>query len=258
MDPILQEFSEQHYLVFENEDSKAHALFAATLCKAIEEVTGEVVTDLSLLHEFISADAINSIRIKAFRALNDLPNWRKMYYNFAASRLKALFGPDISIQMKLNLSIQMPQDAGSVLVMHSDTLSGQSPFECVLWTSITDAFDSNAMYMFSVDDSAELYKLMASYQHKGMNQLFDDHKHKSVPLNVTAGTNVLFSSTLFHGNQLNETDKTRVSLNCRFKSLFSPEYATSPHERVTGTFYEPLFISPITRIGLNYNDQLVF
>jgi len=91
-----------------------------------------------------------------------------------------------------------------------------------------------------------------------MQHLFEDNRNDAKFINVKAGTNVIFSSTLFHGNQNNKTDRTRISVNCRFKSLFSPEYATVPHERVTGTFYEPLFISPVTKIGLNYNDQIAF
>ena len=57
---------------------------------------------------------------------------------------------------------------------------------------------------------------------------------------------------------LNETNKTRMSLNCRFKSLFSPEYSKTPHERVTGTFYKPFTFSPVTELGLNYNDEIDF
>jgi sporadic carbohydrate cluster 2OG-Fe(II) oxygenase len=128
----------------------------------------------------------------------------------------------------------------------------------VLWTAITDAFDSNAMYIFNPKESAALYKKLPSYKHKGMQQLFDDNRQGANFIKAPAGTCILFSSTLFHGNQVNQTNKTRISLNCRFKALFSPEYATVPHERVTGMFYEPLFLSPVTKIGLDYDDAIAF
>jgi sporadic carbohydrate cluster 2OG-Fe(II) oxygenase len=226
--------------------------------KSIADTSGKQVTDLGILHKLIKMEEINPIRITAFQALNNIPDWKMKYYSLASAHLKELFGPDISIQMKLNLSIQMPGDASSILELHSDTLSGQSPFECVLWTAITDAFDSNAMYMFDINESQKLYQLLPKYQHNGMNQLFNDNKHQAKFLSVKSGTNILFSSTLFHGNTLNETDYTRVSLNCRFKALFSPEYSNFPHERVTGTFYEPLKLSPVTKLGLNYNANIKF
>lgn len=258
MNAFLQTFERDRYAAFPNAHAKNFERFKQVMSDTIKESLGKPVDDLSLLHHHVSADEINPLRIKIFHALNAIPDWKKAYYSLAAEQLTAMFGPDISIQIKLNLSIQMPNDASSVLMMHTDTLSGQSPFECVLWTAITDAFDTNAMYIFKPAESQKLYDAMPGYQHRGMLELFEDHKSKADTVTVKAGQCVLFSSTLFHGNQLNTTDKTRVSLNCRFKSLFSPEYASVPHERVTGTFYEPLFMSPITKIGLNYNDNIPF
>ena len=52
----------------------------------------------------------------------------------AKNFILAVLGPDILIQRKLNFSIQMPGDESSLLGMHTDTLSGQSPFELVMWT----------------------------------------------------------------------------------------------------------------------------
>lgn len=258
MDSFLQEFEQQRYAIFSNENPNNVDLFTRVIQESAATFLGHEVEDLSMLHQYVTAGQVNALRLQAFHALNAIPDWKERYYALAEQRLKALFGPDISIQIKLNLSIQLPDDDGSLLMLHSDTLSGQSPFECVLWTAITDAFDSNAMYIYNIEDSQRLYDIMPSYQHKGMLQLFEENKSGAKSLNVDAGTNILFSSTMFHGNQTNKTNRTRVSLNCRFKSLFSPEYASVPHERVTGTFYEPLFLSPITQIGLAYNDQIAF
>ena len=258
MHAFLETFSQKRYADFANSHPGNSERFKRVFTSVAEEFLGSPVRDLSLLHEQVTLEQINPLRIKIFHALNAIPDWKEAYYSLAAQQLQAMFGPDISIQIKLNLSIQMPGDASSVLMMHTDTLSGQSPFECVLWTAITDAFDSNAMYIFSPDEGQKLYDAMPAYQHRGMLELFEDNKSKAKTIDAKAGQCVLFSSTLFHGNQLNTTDKTRVSLNCRFKSLFSPEYASVPHERVTGTFYEPLFMSPITKIGLAYNDRIDF
>lgn len=258
MSDFLETFERNRYAVFPNARPEIFARFQQVFKDVATEFTGKPVDDLTQLHHFVTVDQINPLRVKIFNALNALPNWRKDYYALAADQLSTMFGPDISIQIKLCLTIQMPNDPGSVLMMHSDTMSGQSQFECVLWTAMTDAFDSNAMYIFHPQQTQKIYDLLPAYQHRGMNELFEDNKKESVNANVKAGECILFSSTLFHGNQLNTTDKTRISLNCRFKSLFSPEYAAVPHERTTGTFYEPLFMSPITKIGLAYNENILF
>lgn len=258
MEDIAQAFAEKRYGIFPNQAPAVFEQFRSAIQQSAEEYLGKKIEALDALHHDVTPADINKIRLKIYGDLNKRNDWKKSYYALAADTLKTLFGPDISIQIKLNLSIQLPKDESSTLLLHTDTLSGQSPFECVLWTAITDAFDSNAMYIFDEKDSKKLYQKLPSYQHKGMQQLFEDNRSAANFLNTSAGTCILFSSTLFHGNQVNHTDKTRISLNCRFKSLFSPEYASIPHERVTGTFYEPLFISPVTKIGLEYDDAIAF
>ena len=50
-----------------------------------------------------------------------------------------------------------------------------------------------------------------------------------------------------HGNRINREPETRWSMNCRFKSLFSP-YA----DKRLGEFFEPITIRPATRVGMNH------
>ena len=50
-----------------------------------------------------------------------------------------------------------------------------------------------------------------------------------------------------HGNRINREAETRWSMNCRFKSLFSP-YA----DKRLGEFFEPITIRAATRVGMNH------
>ena len=112
--------------------------------------------DLENLHKSINYSEINNERIKSYRALNNIDNWESEYFSLASEKLVNLLGPDISIQSKLNLSIQMPNDSSSILALHTDALSGQSVFEVVLWVPLTKVFDSNAMYIFSREKTYEI------------------------------------------------------------------------------------------------------
>ena len=198
------------------------------------------------------ASELNSVRLHAFRALNAQENWDKNYYKMASKLLDKLFGPDLLIQRKLNLSIQMPNDQSSILGMHTDTLSGQSPFEFVMWTAFTSGYDSNSMFYFDRQTSKEIFYEMANYELDGLESLRLKYWSKAKFLDVNASDVVLFSGTLFHGNVVNKTDETRISINCRFKNLFSPAGKTKSADRGVGIFYKLLSESVATEIGREY------
>ena len=46
---------------------------------------------------------------------------------------------------------------------------------------------------------------------------------------------------------VNAEKTTRVSFNCRFKSVFSPY-----RDKQIGNFFQPITIKPVTLIGMNY------
>ena len=50
-------------------------------------------------------------------------------------------------------------------------------------------------------------------------------------------------------NLVNKTNETRISFNCRFKSLFAPY-----HEKSFLEYFEPKGIKPATRLGLDYEE----
>ena len=210
------------------------------------------VNELVYLHNIIPLQNINKLRIQSFQAINKLENWDKKYYSLIQTEIDRILGPDILIQRKLNLSIQMPNDPTSILSIHSDTLSGQSPFEIVVWLPITDAYESNAMFYFDVETSHQIRLEMIKYEQNGLDFIREKYWYKHKLLNIKVGEIAFFTSTIFHGNILNETNHTRISINCRFKNLYSPETSPEPNERGVGMFYKLLKTSPVTDIAMNY------
>ena len=55
---------------------------------------------------------------------------------------------------------------------------------------------------------------------------------------------------MLHGNIINKTNRTRVSLNVRVKSPFSPEADDRNPDRRLGTYYKVLKISDDTKYAL--------
>lgn len=214
---------------------------------------------LNNIHKSYSVEQINEFRMQAFREINKIKGWEGLYFSLAEKLFMELVGPDILIQNKLNLSIQMPDDFSSKLGMHTDTLSGQSEFEVVLWVPLTDVYETNSMYLFDQKTTKQIYAKMPHFEKKGMDALFEEFKDRATFIELKQGEALIFSPSLFHGNVVNRTDKTRVSINCRFKSLFAPEFEEFPTERKAGPFYKLFQISPVTEFALNHDDSfLVF
>ena len=58
---------------------------------------------------------------------------------------------------------------------------------------------------------------------------------------------LIFNQQLPHGNVSNIEKDTRWSMNCRFKSVFSP-YS----DKKIGEFYEPITLRPMSELGFDY------
>ena len=71
-------------------------------------------------------------------------------------------------------------------------------------------------------------------------------------ININHGNFLLFNQSLPHGNVVNKTNETRISINCRFKGLFTP-YA----RKKLGSFFSPLTVMPASQLGLNYKFRRI-
>ncbi len=251
MEELIEEFKKNGFCIFNNEDLDSHKILANSLSTSLE-IKDNTFSDL---HHKIDKSKLNEFRLKSFSALNRLPNKNKIYFNQARNFLMMLLGPDISIQNKLNLSIQIPLDDSSLLPLHTDTIVGESAFEVVVWIPFTNAFESNSIYLIPIDKSKKMMSEIQDYSNLGMQKMEDDYEIYKKFIEINSNQVLVFSPTLFHGNVLNRTSATRISINCRFKNIFAPE---SPNpERRLGTFYEVFNTSPLTDIALSYEDPYI-
>ena len=78
--------------------------------------------------------------------------------------------------------------------------------------------------------------------------------NKNYFVKTNYGEFIIFNPALLHGNVENKTNSTRVSLNIRLKSMFSPEPSNRNPDRRFGTYYEVLKISDNTKFALDYLD----
>jgi sporadic carbohydrate cluster 2OG-Fe(II) oxygenase len=199
------------------------------------------------IHERVSVEKLNDFRLAVFRAMNDQDWLRPAYFSVARQALQTLVGNELSMQRRVNLSIQLPNDDSSLLPVHADVWSGDSPYEVVLWIPMVDCFATKSMYIAPPDLDREIQERFTDFEGRSAEDIWRRIEPHVRFLEVPYGSYLLFSQNVMHGNRVNIEPTTRWSMNCRFKSVMSP-YA----DKRLGEFFEPITLRPATRLGLEY------
>jgi sporadic carbohydrate cluster 2OG-Fe(II) oxygenase len=156
-------------------------------------------------------------------------------------------GNELAMQLRVNLSIQFPGDESSLLPVHADTWSGDSPFELVVWLPLVDCYDTKAMYLLSPQNTSELKSRFRKAAGESSDALYQAIKNDVKWLPVRYGEVMLFDQALPHGNIVNKEPETRWSMNCRFKGVFTP-YG----DKKLGEFFEPITLRAASSMGMAY------
>ena len=102
---------------------------------------------LNNIHKFISIENLNSLRLHVYNKLNLDGKFHENYFFIGKKYIDILCGNEVSMQKKVNLSIQLPNDDSSLLPVHSDVWQGDSPYELVLWLPLVNCSKTKSMYL---------------------------------------------------------------------------------------------------------------
>jgi sporadic carbohydrate cluster 2OG-Fe(II) oxygenase len=233
----------KNYTIHRIEKNKL-IIIKKVIINEIKKINKNFNGNLNQIHQFIPKKDINSVRLKCFQKIN-LLDWKKIIKDISLQQLINILGPDLQVQSKINLSIQMPGDKSSILTGHSDSWSSDTPFQINLWIPLTDAYDSNSMFIFDDDYSLRVFSKISN------NKKINIKKPKNKDfISIKCGNYVIFNPSCIHGNILNKTSSTRLSLNLRFKSAFSPEPNKYHQDRKFGTYYQNFNKSKNTKYAI--------
>ena len=202
---------------------------------------------LNRFHETISVSRLNELRLAVIQGMNAEDWFREAYFSLARGALEAVVGNELAMQLRVNLSIQMPEDDSSVLPLHADVWSGDSPFEVVVWLPLVDCYGTKSMFLMPPERDRSVQSRLSEFDGQDVEDLYCAVEPDLQWLKVDYGHVLLFTQNLMHGNRVNRERETRWSMNCRFKSVFSP-YA----DKKLGEFFEPVTLRPATRLGMSY------
>lgn len=202
---------------------------------------------LNYIHQNVPVEELNAFRLKIIRGFNSVNGFREMYYRVAKPYLETLVGNELAMQLRVNLSIQFPEDDSSLLPVHADTWSGDSPFEVVVWLPIVNCYGTKTMYLLPPEKANHLNQDFTNMAGKSSEDLFHAISNDVRWLEVQYGEVLVFNQALPHGNRVNKEAETRWSMNCRFKGIFTP-YG----DKKLGEFFEPITFRAATKTGMSY------
>tara|TARA_Y100000816_G_scaffold84606_1_gene58124 strand:+ start:824 stop:1606 length:783 start_codon:yes stop_codon:yes gene_type:complete len=242
-----KKFSQNGYIISKIEQRRSLNYIKDLIVKYSNLILNKKNINLNKIHNYVSSKQLNEFRLNIINKINKDKKIRYHYFNTARKSLYTLAGNELMMQKNINLSIQFPNDDSSLLPIHSDVWSGDSPYEINLWIPLVDCYKTKSMYILENKYMNRFNYDIKNQQITNSKQIFNLVKKKIKWLKVNYGQCLIFNQALPHGNIVNKENETRWSMNCRFKSLFSP-YG----DKKIGEFFVPITTRPMTDIGLNF------
>jgi len=190
---------------------------------------------------------LNALRLAVIDAISVAPWFREAYFRTARSLLQTLAGNELAMQRGVGFAIQLPGDESSLLPLHSDVWSEDSPFEVVLWIPLVDCFRTKSMFVLPLEADARWRDRMHEFSNASVEAFTKAAEADLRFLDVPYGHVLVFTHTMMHGNRVNRETTARWSFNVRFKGLFTP-YS----DKQLGDFFEPITLRSATRVGMGY------
>jgi len=250
---ISAEYKRQGYVIRPVADLEALSWIRKQFVLLIQSALGSVPENdpevlLNQIHKRVTISDLNTFRLKIIRGINAIENFRAMYFRVARPYLETIVGNELAMQLRVNLSIQFPGDDSSLLPIHADTWSGDSPFEVVVWLPLVDCYGTKAMYLLPPEPAERLSQEFKQRAGSSSEELYQAIAHQVQWLNVKYGEVLIFNQGLPHGNRVNTEIETRWSMNCRFKGVFTP-YG----DKKIGEFFEPITLRVASQVGMAYS-----
>jgi len=207
--------------------------------------------NLKYIHKIIPINELNNFRLSLFKEINKNKKFKNSLYNSAKYQIEACVGSEISCS-DINLSIQYPGDENSLLSMHTDFFSGESIFQANLWVPFMSVKKTQSMFIVNPSNSIKILKKIKNDKKIDFQKIEKKYQKLMRWINLNEGEGMIFTPNCLHGNVVNKERESRISINIRYKNLFSP-YSNFKNEKKIGTFYKPYNMTSITKFNLEYN-----
>lgn len=195
-------------------------------------------------HQYIasySPTEINAKRIDLISQISAQIDVSEIIFKAFESSIVGLIGPDVLAQKGCNLVLQPPKDQNPS-ELHRDA-PANSPYEIVAWVPLVDCYKTKSMYVLDSESTNKAFDILEKNPTDWEG--FENYS-KSIAIfpDVPFGKALIFFTGLLHGSEINIENETRVSLNMRYKSLFSPSGLKNQLQ-----FFKPIRVSNLVKLG---------
>lgn len=251
-------FLHDGYIIAPSEDrarlERMQARIVELACSFLKiEAPTDPLRFLNDVADLVPVDRLNEFRLHVIDGINRTDWFRRAYFDTARNLVERVVGNELCMQRRINLSIQLPDDESSLLPVHSDVWSGDSPFEVVLWIPMVDCFDTKSMYLLPPAEAAAFDRDFKSRAGASAEDIFRSMENDLRWMQVPFGSVLLFNQNLPHGNRINRETEARWTMNCRFKGVFTPYM-----DKKLGEFFEPITLRAASRAGMAYTPPEAF
>ncbi len=194
---------------------------------------GHAVDALTELHRRLDGPGIYALT-KQLCADTRRPEMRRLVDDFLRSEVvpKGRLVAPVAVQRFLNVRIMPPDRPRSVFPFHTGLNYGHGPASRSLWLPLTEVSapeDASAsMHIVGLERSRALIR-EATEEQLTVTEMQARFAAESWPLSAGPGRMVLFNQEHIHGNFVNTTGKTRVSIDFRVaEARFGDRLARKP------------------------------
>ena len=179
---IIKKFLKNGYIIFDIQDKRKLKELKSLVLNESSKILRKNIDHLKKsdflnnTHNFIDKEKLNIFRLKIYNKLNLKKNFLINYYTMGKKYVDLICGNELAIQKKINLSIQLPRDNSSILPIHSDVWSGNSPFEVVLWIPLVSVKKTKSMFILSPELNKYYYKNLKKF--KSSEKIYLHSKNK--------------------------------------------------------------------------------
>ncbi len=180
---------------------------------------GYDLDDLTRLHEVVPDGEVYKVS-KQLCADTNLQEFRRMLNAFTREIVvgKGKLRPPIAVQRFLNVRIMLPNKPEGIFPFHTGLLYGHGIASRSLWMPLTDVrADEDAtasMQIIGTERSRELVRYAVENK-LSVNEMTELFRKESWPIKAGPGSLCFFTQENIHGNFVNVTGKTRVSIDYR-------------------------------------------
>lgn len=205
---------------------------------------GWVIVDLpdpNVIHKMIDMMALGDISIQHHQELSEYM-WKKEFSleiaHMMLPLIKELIGPEVMVQYMPYFRIARPHKVEDNIGYHKDTQYGQTPYELAVHIPFVNLDEKSAIRVISgshvmpentfigvtpegsrIEKGSIQNRMGRPYMPKCLTV---PEGMETTPLVLNVGQAAIFSPAIFHGQEVNEGNITRVSCDLRFVSNRAP------------------------------------